>query len=578
MPRERRLAFLRTEGIYLSEAWKSFRERLPRDEQAEFAKRAPSIVDVIETIRSMSAKWETKRKQGSYGTTKRHFHKLCDGLNAHQTMLEVLPAASEYVSLFAGVLKSVIRASANHERIAAGLARSFGEITDAVGDCARLAHLYDTEDVQMLVANLYAHIFLFLKDAMAWYLDKHWKRVLHSFREDFYDAFADQASNIKAIAAQVQHRANVGLSAEQRITRLAVEDLRMHTHGSARKQAELEEAMKRMEKRALAEDQQKNATMQQTPEKLKELATYIATHMFDLLETQAAEWQERRKEIPPPKMVDDVQRADSSSPPLAASTPPNLANRETYLMASRGLELHFDRDQIQLPFESSATVTASIDIVQHLQSFAANSEQYVLAIAGPQSRDHQGLSTTTKVAASFVNHATEIGLPLISWFCAPPSGSTENAGMTREWSALVSLLYALIRQLIELLPLKPKAPIDVDIATLESLNGCSTATIDATNLVLKDLLAQLDTTLFIVIDGLEWLDDTSTHRPLTSTLQTLINASAARLPEQSSTSVRILLTTTGRSHALLDVLEPGTYLLADGGRGAKIAGGHRIAW
>lgn len=585
--RERRDAFLRAEGVYLSEAWTSFQERLPPEERATFEGRAPTILDVVKTVSDISATWELKRKQGKYGMAKQYFHNFSSGVGAHATMLEVLPAGNEYVSLFTGVLKSVIKASSNHEKIALGLGKSLSEITNVVGDCARFAHLYSTEDVQMLIANLYAHIFLFLKDSMSWYLDKHRKRILHSFREDFYDNFEDQVSNIKKIASQVKHRADVGMSAEQRVTRLAierthaaVEDLRLHTSGSARETAELLEAVKKMEQRAIAEDQRKDEMMQQTPAKLQAIAAYIATHMFELLETHASGWLESRKDCPARDRIEEVRIHNSPLQNLLESTPTELANRETYLMASRGVESYFDRDQIRLSFESSATVTVTSDVVQRLREFITGSEERILAIAGPKSLDHQGNSTTTKVAENFVNHTTEIGLPVVSWFCQLPSDHVGLDNMTREWSAFVSLVYALIRQLIELLPLKPRAPISVNLDNLETLDD-TTASIDAAIVLLRDLLAQMDSTLFIVVDGLEWLEDTTTAQHLRNFVRALVEASTNthQVPGQSHPLVRILLTTTGRSRTLLGVLGPRAYLLADGGgRSSKGARGHRIVW
>jgi len=89
--------------------------------------------------------------------------------------------------------------------------------------------------------------------------------------------------------------------------------------------------------------------------------------------------------------------------------------------------------------------------------------------------------------------------------------------------------------------------------------------------------------VFIVIDGLQWLDDIGTMKPLSELIATLtkdvVDGRASSETGQDAQDIRVLLTTTGRSHALLENLEPSTYLLADtGGRNRRGAAGNPHAW
>lgn len=168
---------------------------------------------------------------------------------------------------------------------------------------------------------------------------------------------------------------------------------------------------------------------------------------------------------------------------------------------------------------------------------------------------------------------------MVSWFCELREVSSTRSGVSPETKALLSLLYALIRQLIELLPLKPKDPINVDMNEIRSLDG-STSNIDAAMRLLQDLIMQMDAPLFIVVDGLQWLDDVSTNSYLLELVKTLTSAGASthRPDNYKVPLVRILFTTTGRSHALLDALDAGEYLLADeGGHSRRSTGRNPFA-
>lgn len=132
-------------------------------------------------------------------------------------------------------------------------------------------------------------------------------------------------------------------------------------------------------------------------------------------------------------------------------------------------------------------------------------------IAGATHLDSRGLSTMTKVAASFIGHAIEIGLPTISWFRDLTCDIGSLPEYTREVTTLLSPTYALIRQLVEMLPLEPEEPIGIKIDEIAGL-GDKLETFDVALRVLAELISQLDITTLIMIDGQQWLDDVSTSQ------------------------------------------------------------------
>nr|OQO28392.1 hypothetical protein B0A51_04885 [Rachicladosporium sp. CCFEE 5018] len=581
-------ASLRKEGVMLSKAWKAFREKLPDCDKAAFARRAPSVADVIETVEDIGAEWDCSRRKGKWGLAKGYFHKGAGGFNSHATLLELLPTGSEYVSLFSGATKSIMKASANHEKIAQGLGKALSEITHVVETCTRVCQLYNTEAIQMLIAKLYAHIFLFLKDAMSWYLDKQWKRVLHALREDFFDDFKDQIANISIIAGQVEHQARMGIAAEQRTTRVvvektqstavqtqaAVDDLRLFAIGQARATAELVAQVRRIESKASEEGQRKELLMLEEPQRLKSLTSFIATHIMELLEGQAEDWLEQKRAAitTPDRSVRQLEDVPKRLLLGDAKIELKLPGRDEYLDASRDLENYILYHDVRGPHETAPSVSVDTGVSIRLQSFITNADEKLLAIAGPTHLDQEGMSTTTKVAVSFVDFAEKTRLPVVSYFCKLPEGTERRSGMGREVQELVSLVYSLIRQLIQCLPLRPQDPINLSIADLEELDGTDGSLTLALDVV-RDLMAEIDTILFVVIDGLQWVDDRDIDKPLTRFIETLLNISG------SENRIKVLLTTTGKSRALLDVLPEEQYLLADEG-GARRRGlaGRPLDW
>lgn len=395
-------------------AWKDFTLHFPGQTAGDITGKPLTVAGVVNTVKGVCVGWDVERKRGKWGVAKWHLHKLCDGLNNHATLLELLPAGSEYVSLFTGSIASIVKASVNHEKVVADISKALIEITDIVSSCTEVCQMYNTEEVQMRIAMMYAHIFLFLNDAMTWVRKKSWRRLLDSFNENFYDEFEDKILNIRNFAAKVKQQAQMGLSAEQRVTRLAVEqirsefaDMRIWASGNAREVAEAAEAVKRLERRVAIESEQRQLLMLGSPEKLKSLAALIGTQMVELLEMRATGWLETENAR---QQITAIE--ESPEPTLQAALPLRREHgptkpkgREEYLEASRDLELYFARDQVRIPFDLPTNIGVASAISNRLQDFVTDPLEPLLAISGPRGLDHQGLSVMTKVAASFVQHS-----------------------------------------------------------------------------------------------------------------------------------------------------------------------------
>ena len=99
--------------------------------------------------------------------------------------------------------------------------------------------------MQQNIADLYAHIFFFLRNTIDWYMRKSLKRALASLQEDFYQRFEDEISNIKRISQFISREAQHGAHCETRVTRMLVENLEDRVIGL--QDLEREAAQKRYE-------------------------------------------------------------------------------------------------------------------------------------------------------------------------------------------------------------------------------------------------------------------------------------------------------------------------------------------
>jgi hypothetical protein len=200
------------------------------------------MADLISMVTTVSTEWENKRGKGKGGKAKSYFHRFCRTLDAHSNMLEVVPKSDKYVSLFTGTITSIIKASVNHETIAEELAHALCVISEHVAACEIDLEMFRTESMQKKVADLYAHIFLFLTDTLGWYMKRRRKRLADSFNEKFMHEFETEIENIKHKSDIIRREAEQNRSAELRATRMTLErtrtDVRLGLEGIRREQAE----------------------------------------------------------------------------------------------------------------------------------------------------------------------------------------------------------------------------------------------------------------------------------------------------------------------------------------------------
>lgn len=468
----------------------------------------------------------------------------------------------------------------NYQKIAEGLSKALLELNDIVAQVSKETLIYPTTAMQQAIANLYAHIFLFLKEVIDWYTKKSRSRLLASFREDFYEHFEDHLRAIREISWSVNREAQASHFAEGRYTRLMVEDLAQKlsaiigSDGRRREEAVARFEQRRRRQLLLREgenisflDQDRQYILQQFRELLFEeqlgvaasgmlctqAQSFIANKGSSNLESQ----QGQRKSANSPSTGSSEVHSDQSH----ATT----QTREQIELYSKHLEDYFNRNDTRPSAEMQTVFFANSEVVLALQEWTSDMKGPIFCVSGPAEAARP--SSTSVLAAQYVSRAARTKIPFIVHFCSllrEPIKST----MTLEACALISLTYSLIRQLVELVPLE--LPLEAPSLTSErfsSLDGSLGSWSEAMR-TLEDLLSLAPPLFFILIDGIQWLDDKSTDKHLQEFFALL-----RRVSETTSTSskdtvqrqrtIKILFTTTGASRALTPNLSRRELLMAD---------------
>ena len=230
---------------------------------------------------------------------------------------------------------------------------------------------------------------------------------------------------------------------------------------------------------------------------------------------------------------------------------------------SRHLEDSIAHGRIKIPHDPAVGLFFDWQVVAALQDWTASKSSEIINVVGPSQIEE--LSSTARIASYCIDLAVESRIPVISFFCELPRGMSSPDSMAPEMAALISLTYALIRQLIELFPITTiQIPASLNRQSFKRLNGRSESLDEALE-VLGQLIDHSPPVLLCIIDGLEKLDDQETRRHLTMLLETLRGQRKTRSADiaKSDRVLKILFTTAGRSRCLLNGLTRNELVFAE---------------
>jgi hypothetical protein len=251
-----------------------FLKSCPPEDRLDLRTTEPTIDGVLDLVGNLCAASQAKKQSGFKGKAKRYFHMFCGKLDSYQTILGIIPSNNDYISVFMGAIsiivqvrqefKSVARvhmlimlqASVNHERIAEGLSEALCGMSEGFKDSQTELDLFPTMEMKKCVADLYAHIFLFLSDVLDWFMERSRKRTLKSFNGNLRDDLQAEIQKIRYKSDAIRNLGAQSSRAELRDLRVSTEaarqDLRLGLTGAERHHAEVARELQKL-RREIAE-------------------------------------------------------------------------------------------------------------------------------------------------------------------------------------------------------------------------------------------------------------------------------------------------------------------------------------
>lgn len=221
----------------------------------------------------------------------------------------------------------------------------------------------------------------------------------------------------------------------------------------------------------------------------------------------------------------------------------NQLTAHDVLVNSRSLEDFFSRTRVRVPCDSSSPVIIDSETLFHLSQWSEEGiSSPVLWLDGPPSETEDFNNPLTMIAAKFVDLASQSNIPIISYFCQLSRENLTAHGHTMETQALIALLYALERQMVELLLSSLETTVDLSESRFRQLDG-SLETWDDAMSIFKDLTELIPEGVLCAIDGLHWMGDRSTDKYLMDLVQKLRTG-----------RMKVIFVTTGRSACLREQL------------------------
>lgn len=439
--------------------------------------------------------------------------------------------------------------------------------------CEKEVRLHQTKAIQEKIALLYAHVFLFLGDTMKWYLKKPRLKLRDAFRENFYEQFEDVIVTIQDHSRAILREANlssmartkqIGLSVEEILAevKLGNADGRLSLDRVSREQAEIQHRINQLRLEMQREGEERRQLELNSPQWMEafrnKLASQIASGIRHELLGIAQEALDNRhsRKIPAQRSqhIGQIEYMESDS---------NIAlayERDSIILASNHLFNFFSLSHLQNSHQSHilGPISLGTTSASRLKEWTTSTDSHFISVAG---RQPKGLEPPpmSVLASMCIEFATSANLPVISYFISLPLREDLREGNSREVQALVSLTYALIRQLIEQLPPQFSSLSDLSSEQLELLDGTRNSLPGAIKL-LQDLTQVVPKPLFCIVDGFQVLDDWTTEA-LLEDLVKVLNGGVEN--SGGGKTLKVLITTTGRSRALMRLLESKDLLLAD---------------
>lgn len=250
---------------------------------------------------------------------------------------------------------------------------------------------------------------------------------------------------------------------------------------------------------------------------------------------------------------------------------------EDVSLNSAHLEDFFHRDRVRLPsaddYLSAGMSTAPTEVIQRLAEWTmstpdsaggggnnSSTASNILWIDGPPLVADDLDNEISLLSATVVSMADRSSVPVMSYFCELRRREALRPGVrSMEMQGFLAMVYSLLRQMVEtLMPVIEVDPADgeeVDFSAerFARLDG-TIETWDQVVDLFKDVVPLCPGRVFVVIDGLHWVDGRDTE----AYIEQLVG-----LLRENGKRFKVLFTTSGRVPTLRKVIKPEEALLVE---------------
>ncbi|RHZ71308.1 hypothetical protein CDV55_108240 [Aspergillus turcosus] len=550
------IAKLDVECNELAQTWKKFQENLPEQDQVDFDGRLQEFHDVSAMVGNVRTVWMSNPRRRLFSRSMALCDQFISTVHLHLVLFAGLPRNEAYLTLFHGVLQSVIKASADYPRVIEGLLAILLQINDFIRLPAGDHDFSSNRDLVLSIANFYALIFLLLgefMDCLDPYLE--FEHLLRSIREcardisrvlnnemdldtmgcvgensifQYHDLFLWEQARLKQIGLQKSDRR---FAAQNALTRQLIWEIQHDASARASMAVKRDALLSQLLDYA-------SQSLRPVSQQNSGITCWTTVATRDL----------------------DDSRFSWSRGPKRKYTRTNLQ------FASRHLQDFFDAGDQVADFESGVDVVAEDSVLQSLQQWATNSHSQMLAVGGSPPTTFP--STVALFSTCFATFARQARLPVISHFCSLPTQSAD--GLTLFQQGLIALAYSLIRQLIDYLPpvVESHDACDLCVERFTSLNGTLSSWKTVLSLI-DALLHYAPPLLVCVIDGLDKLQDESTDAYIRDLVRTLMTHTRHRVDDTTDGSwnqkvlLKVLFTVADRPSSLVETMSENQLILSE---------------
>ncbi|KAJ4404087.1 hypothetical protein N0V85_004950 [Neurospora sp. IMI 360204] len=440
-------------------------------------------------------------------------------MDNHKNLLEFIPKGDKYVSLFTGVISSVVKVSLEHRKISETFSMALQSITSELARVRRTEEISNSPEMRMLVVDLYVGVFQMLCGYMDWLQMSTLGRLMASCSGNFY------AKNVEVLTKQVQDSVREIEKEANLVMQTRMKDV--HSFVSLVEESLAQRAIGR-------ESSHDNVvTIQEKLNRIGEMVGFSNVLTLGSVEQQVAHGHVNAVQMPTIVTAATTPSGTAEPGPDANQIEEDVVmgvdEEEEPFMHRSDLEQHIHhlleryledgRTDVARRPQNSLSAIIPREVVIRLQTWINEYQSRIRwVVGGHVSPFGSGLSVA---ALRLCDVSKEICLPCISFICkqmysfASAISTTKKGKRFRldlQEAGLIALLYLVITQLIYLLPDEP-FPVNpvLDRSNFERLDGTMASAPTALQII-RELATYAPPSLIWVIDNLQ-LTESGTTMP-----------------------------------------------------------------